>query len=104
MRREIFTAAIDQGTTSTRFLIFDSDGIPRASHQEEFKQHYPHAGWIEHDPQDILSTVHTCIDRAVKQFLDLGFVVEDIKAVGITNQRETTVQAHLPWLKFKSIG
>ncbi|KAL7273137.1 Glycerol kinase [Rhizina undulata] len=90
-KREVFTAAIDQGTTSSRFLIFDCSGSPRASHQVEFEQLYPHSGWIEHDPHEILKSVNTCIQRATEQFTEKGFSVDDIKAVGITNQRETTV-------------
>lgn len=88
---EAFTAAVDQGTTSSRFLIFDPTGTPRASHQVEFPQIYPHSGWIEHDPYDILNSVLLCVEKATEKFIDLGYKVEDIKALGITNQRETTV-------------
>ncbi|KAI5841335.1 hypothetical protein DFP73DRAFT_480907 [Morchella snyderi] len=89
--REAFTAAIDQGTTSSRFLIFDSTGTPHASYQMEFEQLYPHSGWIEHDPYELVNSVKTCIERATEEFVADGYVVEDIKAIGITNQRETTV-------------
>ncbi|PWW77258.1 glycerol kinase [Tuber magnatum] len=89
--RETFTAAIDQGTTSSRFLIFDKSGTPRASHQVEFEQLYPHSGWIEHDPYEILKSVNECIEKATKEFFDNGYEAGDIKALGITNQRETTV-------------
>ncbi|KAF8476994.1 hypothetical protein BDZ91DRAFT_647406 [Kalaharituber pfeilii] len=89
--RESFTAAVDQGTTSSRFLIFDTAGIPRASHQVEFPQIYPHSGWIEHDPYDILNSVKICIEKATEKFVAMGYRVDDIKALGITNQRETTV-------------
>ncbi|KAI5859050.1 hypothetical protein BZA05DRAFT_440655 [Tricharina praecox] len=90
-KRGVFTAAIDQGTTSSRFLIFDGSGTPTASHQVEFEQLYPHSGWIEHDPYELLRSVNVCIDRAAKQFQEQGYVLEDIKAIGITNQRETTI-------------
>jgi len=91
MSREAFTAAVDQGTTSSRFLIFDPTGTPRASYQVEFPQIYPHSGWIEHDPYDILNSVRLCMDKAMEKFIHMGYKVEDIKALGITNQRETTV-------------
>ncbi|KAK2741056.1 Glycerol kinase [Myotisia sp. PD_48] len=86
-----FVGSIDQGTTSTRFLIFDQEGDIVASHQLEFKQIYPHPGWHEHDPNEIIESVTKCIDGAVVDFEALGHTVSSIKAVGITNQRETTV-------------
>ncbi|KAI9673224.1 MAG: Glycerol kinase [Caeruleum heppii] len=86
-----FVGSIDQGTTSTRFFIFDERGVPVASHQLEFKQMHPHAGWHDHDPDELVSSVQTCIDRATEQFIARGHTVADIKATGITNQRETTV-------------
>ncbi len=80
--------AIDQGTTSSRAILFDGDMKPIASAQEEFTQHFPHSGWVEHDPADLWSTVQsTCkavMDKA-------GLTAGDIAAIGITNQRETTV-------------
>lgn len=88
---EVFTAAVDQGTTSSRFLIFDSAGIPKTSHQAEFPQIYPQSGWVEHDPYDILDSVRLCMEKAIHNFLNMGYSVGNIKAVGITNQRETTV-------------
>ncbi|BFZ57110.1 Glycerol kinase [Savitreella phatthalungensis] len=91
MTREQFVGAIDQGTTSTRFLIFNTKGEIEASHQIEFTQHYPHPSWVEHDPQEILDTVMSCIQEAVKDFEGKGHSASDIKAVGLTNQRETTV-------------
>ncbi|KAL4734335.1 hypothetical protein BDV11DRAFT_198360 [Aspergillus similis] len=87
----IFVGSIDQGTTSTRFLIFNREGEPVASHQVEFKQIYPNPGWHEHDPLELVSSVETCIEEAVKQFEIKGNDRQSIKAVGITNQRETTV-------------
>ncbi|KAL4979796.1 hypothetical protein BDW66DRAFT_96426 [Aspergillus desertorum] len=86
-----FVGSIDQGTTSTRFLIFNREGEPVASHQVEFKQIYPNPGWHEHDPLELVSSVETCIEEAVKQFEINGNDRQSIKAVGITNQRETTV-------------
>ncbi|KAF1991932.1 glycerol kinase [Aulographum hederae CBS 113979] len=91
LANDVFVGAIDQGTTSSRFLIFDKDGTPVASHQIEFKQIYPHSGWHEHDPAELISSVQQCIDEAVKIFLRLGHSLDAIKSVGITNQRETTV-------------
>jgi glycerol kinase len=89
--RQFFIGSIDQGTTSTRFIIFDGLGEPVAQHQIEFNQQYPQSGWHEHDPKEIIHSVEQCIDRATNIFLDNGHEIEDIKAVGITNQRETIV-------------
>ncbi|KAF4553467.1 Glycerol kinase-like protein [Elsinoe fawcettii] len=91
MSEEIFVGSIDQGTTSSRFLIFNKQGEPIAVHQEEFKQIFPNPGWHEHDPEEIISSVNTCIDKAVEKFTADGHKLDSIKAVGITNQRETTV-------------
>ncbi|KAJ0419436.1 hypothetical protein BJY00DRAFT_164063 [Aspergillus carlsbadensis] len=88
---EIVVGSIDQGTTSTRFLIFNREGEPVASHQVEFKQIYPNPGWHEHDPLELVTSVEICIEEAVKQFEATGNDRQCIKAVGITNQRETTV-------------
>ncbi|GAM87358.1 hypothetical protein ANO11243_053820 [Dothideomycetidae sp. 11243] len=88
---QVFVGSIDQGTTSSRFLIFDKQGEPVAVHQQEFSQIYPHSGWHEHDPEEIVSSVTECIDKAVEQFKSKGHSVSAIKAVGVTNQRETTV-------------
>jgi len=89
-QQEVFVGSID-GTTSSRFLIFNKSGDPIASHQIEFKQIYPQPGWHEHDPVEIVSSVEKCIDEAVSQFEKQGHSAKSIKAVGITNQRETTV-------------
>lgn len=88
---EVFVGAIDQGTTSSRFLIFNPAGELVASHQVEFTQYFPNSGWHEHDPQEIISSVEVCIEEAVKSFESQGYSRSAIKAVGITNQRETTV-------------
>jgi len=80
--------AIDQGTTSSRAIVFDTDGRIMATSQQEFPQHYPHSGWVEHDPQDLLdSTVNTCT-RALKAAKAAGV---HARTIGITNQRETTI-------------
>ena len=80
--------ALDQGTTSSRAIVFDGNGQTLASHAIEFKQHYPQPGWVEHDPEDILTSQLTALQMAVKlSGVDTG----DIAAVGITNQRETTL-------------
>lgn len=91
MIRPTFVGAIDQGTTSSRFLIFNQRGEVVATHQLEFAQHYPHPGWHEHDPEELVSSVETCVDGAVVEFEKQGHNREQIVAVGITNQRETTV-------------
>lgn len=89
--QEYFIGAIDQGTTSTRFIIFDGVGQPVTMHQLEFKQMYPQSGWHEHDPYELIRTVDECVEEATKKFLEKGHKVQDIKAIGITNQRETTL-------------
>ncbi|KAK9239657.1 hypothetical protein V1525DRAFT_397238 [Lipomyces kononenkoae] len=86
-----FIGALDAGTTSTRFIIFDDAGRPYAVHQIEFEQQYPHAGWHEQNPYEIIKCANDCIDGAVRKFVASGYDVSDIKAVGITNQRETTL-------------
>ncbi|KAF9426247.1 Glycerol kinase [Podila epigama] len=86
-----FIGAIDNGTTSSRFLIFDEQGNLVVSHQLEYPQHYPHPGWVEHDPKDILESVVTCINGALEKFEKQGHNVNSLKGIGVTNQRETTV-------------
>ncbi|KAF3339012.1 glycerol kinase-like protein [Carex littledalei] len=89
---DVFVAAIDQGTTSTRFIIYDRKARPIASHQVEFTQFYPEAGWVEHDPMEILESVKICMGKAIDKATVAGYNVESgLKAVGLTNQRETTV-------------
>src|ERR1700724_3142043 len=83
-----FVLAIDQGTTSSRAIVFRSDISIAAPAQQEFPQHFPASGWVEHEPEDIwTSTVITCRDAMEKA----GLKAKDIAAIGITNQRETTV-------------
>ncbi len=83
-----YILALDQGTTSSRAIIFDESGAPLASAQLEFPQHYPQPGWVEHDPRDIWQTQ---IDVARAAIAQLGITAGDIAAIGVTNQRETTV-------------
>ena len=79
---------IDQGTTSSRAIVYDSRLRPLASAQQEFTQHYPAPGWVEHDPEEIWESVVNCCRNALeKAGLDAG----DIAGIGITNQRETTL-------------
>jgi len=80
--------ALDQGTTSSRSILFDHAGKIRAVAQREFKQHYPHPGWVEHNPQEIWETQQETAREAMHH---AGVHCEDIEAIGITNQRETTV-------------
>ncbi|MBP8931892.1 MAG: glycerol kinase GlpK [Paracoccus sp.] len=80
--------AIDQGTTSSRAILFDEKLAPVASAQEEFAQHFPASGWVEHDASDLWSTVAATARAAIEK---LGQGAADIAAIGITNQRETTV-------------
>src|ERR1700733_5713254 len=80
--------AIDQGTTSSRAIIFRADISIAAIAQQEFPQHFPASGWVEHEPEDIwTSTIATCREAMTKA----GLTAKDIAAIGITNQRETTV-------------
>ena len=80
--------AIDQGTTSSRAILFDTSLRVRATAQEEFPQHYPASGWVEHDPSDLWSTVAGTARAAIER---AGISADSIKAIGITNQRETTL-------------
>ncbi len=80
--------AIDQGTTSSRAILFDENLAPVASAQEEFPQHFPASGWVEHDPSDLWTTVAATARAAIKK---LGQGAGGIAAIGITNQRETVV-------------
>jgi glycerol kinase len=83
--------SIDQGTTSTRFILFDNRAHAVASHQMEHAQIYPRDGWCEHDPIEIIDNARACIDAAVAKLPALGYSASDVAAVGITNQRETTL-------------
>ncbi len=83
-----YILAIDQGTTSSRAILFDRQRNVTAIGQQEFAQHFPQSGWVEHDPEDIWqTTLATCRDAMEK----VGASAGDIASIGITNQRETTV-------------
>jgi glycerol kinase len=86
--REQFILALDQGTTSSRAIVFARDGSIRALAQQEYTQHYPQPGWVEHDANDIWQT-QLAVARAALR--DNGIAASQIAAVGLTNQRETTV-------------
>lgn len=83
-----YILAIDQGTTSTRAILFDGEMKVAGSKQQEFTQHYPASGWVEHDPEDIWATVIATVKGALKA---AGREASDVAAIGITNQRETVV-------------
>ncbi|MFA6276700.1 MAG: glycerol kinase GlpK [Pedobacter sp.] len=83
-----YILSLDQGTTSSRAIIFNHDGEIVAIAQKEFKQFYPHAGWVEHDPLEIWSTQ---LSVAAEAIVKAGLSAKDINSIGITNQRETTV-------------
>ncbi|KAI8020108.1 Glycerol kinase [Camellia lanceoleosa] len=91
-KENVFIGSIDQGTTSTRFILYDKNVRPIGSHQVEFTQFYPQAGWVEHDPMEILESVRICMSKAIDKATVDGYNVDGgLKAVGLTNQRETTV-------------
>jgi len=83
-----YLLALDQGTSSSRAIVFRADGTPVAQAQQEITQHYPQPGWVEHDPEELwssqLATARAALARA-------GLHAQDIAAIGITNQRETTI-------------
>jgi glycerol kinase len=81
-----YILAIDQGTTSSRAILFDANARPVASHSIEIRQIYPDNGWVEHDAGEIWHTTLTCCREVLK-----GVAAKDVAAIGITNQRETTV-------------
>ena len=83
-----FVGAVDQGTTSSRFMIFDHSGNEVGRHQLEHEQILPQAGWVEHDPIEIIERTNTCLQQALTK---TGLSASDLVALGITNQRETTV-------------
>jgi len=83
-----FVLAIDQGTTSTRAVLLRADLTIVATAHEEFPQHFPASGWVEHDPEDLWSTTLSTCRRVIAQ---AGCLADDIAAIGITNQRETTL-------------
>jgi glycerol kinase len=83
-----YAAALDQGTTSSRAMVFNHDGTVAAVSQKEHEQIYPKPGWVEHDPKEIWARSQEVLDEALEQ---AGASADDIAGLGITNQRETTV-------------
>jgi glycerol kinase len=83
-----YVLALDQGTTSSRAIVFDLRGRPRASARQEFDQHYPQPGWVEHEPHDLWETTRLTALAALAQSNLTG---HDLAAIGLTNQRETTL-------------
>src|SRR5512139_1433961 len=83
-----YVLALDQGTTSSRSLLFDASGRRVALAQKEFAQHFPQPGWVEHDAREIFASQSETIRRVLRES---RVSPRDIAAVGITNQRETTV-------------
>ncbi len=83
--------ALDQGTSSSRAIVFDEDGTLVAMAQREFAQHFPRPGWVEHDPMEILDSQLATAREALAK---AGLAARDLRAIGITNQRETTVLWH----------
>lgn len=80
-----YVGALDQGTTSTRFIVFDQKGSLVSSYQLEHQQIYPQPGWVEHDPWEIWDNSSECISKALKAANLKG---SDIAGIGITNQRD----------------
>ena len=83
-----YIVALDQGTTSSRAVVFDEQGRAVAAQSIEFPQLYPHPGWVEHRPEDILDSQLQALRQAVEK---AGVSPEDISAIGVANQRETTL-------------
>ena len=83
-----FVMALDQGTTSSRAILFDRSGDIAASCQHEFPQHFPHPGWVEHDPEEIWESQLRAARGVLEQ---AGATASDVAAIGITNQRETAL-------------
>jgi glycerol kinase len=83
-----YVLAIDQGTTSSRAILFRRDVSIAAVAQQEFPQHFPAPGWVEHDPEDLWATTVATCRAALDQ---VGATARDVAAIGITNQRETTL-------------
>lgn len=83
-----YLLALDQGTTSSRAMVFDADGRVRSVARRDFAQHFPQPGWVEHDPAEILRSQFSCARAALA---DAGLRAGELAAIGLTNQRETTV-------------
>ena len=85
---EKYIIALDQGTTSCRCILFNKQGTIVSMAQKEYKQYYPKAGWVEHNPNEIWQTQLESAQKALQQ---IGADYKNISAIGITNQRETTI-------------
>src|SRR5262245_45731310 len=83
-----YVLALDQGTTSSRAIVFDERGQLRATAQKDFRHVFPQPGWVEHDPDEIWRTQLACARAALKK---ARLKAANVAAIGITNQRETTV-------------
>ena len=83
-----YVIALDEGTTSARSVLIDHEGKIAGVAQREFEQHYPHPGWVEHDPMDILSAQ---LGTMTELLISNDVQASEIDSIGITNQRETTV-------------
>jgi len=83
-----YILALDQGTTSSRAIVFNRSGTIVSTAQQEFRQIFPQPGWVEHDAQEIWATQSAVLSQAIQR---AGLTAADISAIGITNQRETTV-------------
>src|ERR1051326_7628405 len=83
-----YILALDQGTTSSRAILFDHEGLPVTSAQREFRQIYPAPGLVEHDPEDIWTTQLSVAQETLRQ---AGAAASNVAGIGITNQRETTI-------------
>ena len=83
-----YILAIDQGTTSSRAILFDKKMDLVSVSQKEFPQYFPNSGWVEHDPEEIWESVFTTCKEVMEK---AGVTASDIKGIGITNQRETVV-------------
>ncbi|HEY8709724.1 MAG TPA: FGGY family carbohydrate kinase, partial [Burkholderiaceae bacterium] len=88
MTNRTFLLALDQGTSSSRSIVFDAQGRIEAMAQREFRQIYPRPGWVEHDPKEIWATQLATAQEALAK---AGIGAGEIASIGITNQRETTV-------------
>lgn len=86
-----YILSLDQGTTSSRAVLFDPQGKSVFAAQHEFSQSFPHAGWVEHDPEEIWSSELTAIQDCLRFLHDRGEGADAIASIGITNQRETTI-------------
>lgn len=85
---EKYILSIDQGTTSSRAILFNKDGEIKGVAQREFKQHFPQSGWVEHDANEIWTSVLSVMAEVMNEH---NIRAEQIEGIGITNQRETTV-------------